>query len=125
MKHLLTILLISGIWSCTKQADQPIQLRTPSRPEIATVQPMVNTIYGYMAWRFNFTIPNKAESNIKIWYNWKQKNESRDWTFEATIFKGQRAMDVFTMIDVLGQIEYIRLVKVEGTDRKFNLLHVK
>lgn len=129
-KNLLIILLMSTAWSCTKEVSEPIQLRTPSRPEVMTVSTIVDEYTyaqccGKIAWKFWFTIPRKAENDMRVWYNWKQKNEQTDHTFYADIKKGNDYGGMATMIDVLGDIEYIRLVKVEGTNRKFNLLHVK
>lgn len=131
MKHLTTILLIGLLASCTKEVSKPtIELRTPNRPEIITVQTIVDPITyarccNIIGWQFRFNMATKAEADVKIWYNWKQKGEAHDWTFYADVRKGETFGGMATMIQVTGEIEYIRLVKVEGTDRKFNLLHVK
>lgn len=127
---ILVIVFALMLLSCSKEVSKPIELRTPSRPEVMTVNAMIDeytyaSCCGKIAWKFWFIIPRKAENDFRVWYNWKQKNEQTAHEFYVDIKKGNDYGGMATMIDVLGDIEYIRLVKVEGTDRKFNLLHVK
>lgn len=129
-RYVIIAIALLFLCSCAKEVSKPTtELSLPNRPEIATVQAIVDPVtyarQNIIGWQFNTRIMDKAKTDISFWYEWKQKGDPAVWKLKTTIPAGYSGINHHTMIGVTGEMEYIRLYAVEGTDRKFNLLMIK
>lgn len=110
MKHLLIILLMSAMCSCSKQADQPIQLSLPNRPGVITVEIKVYPFKWSDATRWTVeAIPHKILSDtVKLTVKWY--SGIYNYSLPMKIQPNSQGAAYYTNALVLGSVDSVKAV---------------